>query len=146
MDETPHRITQGSHFPTPEELATWLGATPMAFWERLERYIDETYPGIFVPEGIYGGQKHGWSLRYKKSKSFCTLIPERRRFALLLVFGRDERAKVETLQNELSPETMRQYYEATTYHDGKWLLMIIDKGSRVNDVVKLFEIKRKPKR
>ena len=66
--------------------------------------------------------------------------------ALLLVLGRDERAKVETLQNELSPETMRQYYEATTYHDGKWLLMIIDKDRCVNDVEKLFEIKRKPKR
>ena len=146
MADSHLRMTDASQPPTSAQVEAWIGKKAYAYWKLIFSLIECRYPGVFSPDWIYGGQKHGWSLRYKKSKSFCTLIPERRRFALLLVLGRDERAKVESLQNDLSPETMRQYYEATTYHDGKWLLMIIDRGSRVNDVEKLFEIKRRPKR
>ena len=33
------------------------------------------HPGTFIPEWIYGGKKHGRSLRYKKSRAFCTFLP-----------------------------------------------------------------------
>ncbi|MDY6842607.1 MAG: DUF3788 family protein [Thermodesulfobacteriota bacterium] len=36
--------------------------------------------------------------RYKKSKSFCTLIPEKNHFSLLIVFGAKKRAKVEAME------------------------------------------------
>lgn len=144
MDETPHRITQGSHFPTPEELATWLGATPLAFWERLERYIDETYPGIFIPEGIYGGQKHGWSWRYKKGRSFCTLIPEKGRCLFLVVFGAAERARTEEFLQKLSEDTRRAYEDAPTYHDGKWICFPLDSEDALRDAQLLLAVKRRP--
>ena len=140
------RMTDTSHPPTLAQVEAWIGKRAYGYWTRILSLIDCRYPGVFRPEWIYGGRKHGWALRFKKSKSFCTLIPERKRFALLLVFGRDERAKVEALQNDLSSDTIKQYYEATTYHDGKWLLMIINTDSRVSDVDILFKVKRKPKR
>ena len=84
------------------------------------------YPDVLTPEGLFGGKKHGWSLRYKKSKSFCTLIPEKNRFALLIVFG-------------------DTYDKAATYYDGKWLLLTIDSNKVVEDVLRLLAIKRKPK-
>ena len=84
------------------------------------------YPDVFTPEWLFGGKKHGWSLRYKKSKSFCTLIPEKNRFALLIVFG-------------------DTYDKAATYYDGKWLLLTIDSNKIVEDVLQLLTVKRKPK-
>ncbi len=107
--------------------------------------IEERYPGIFVPEWLFGGKKHGWSLRYKKNKSFCTLIPEKNRFALLIVFGAQERAKVEPMKKSLLASTQKEYDNATTYHDGKWLLLAIDTGRVVEDILLLLAAKRKPK-
>ena len=50
---------------------------PTAFehWARLRDWIDTSYPDVFVPEWLYGGKKRGWSLRYKKTKAFCALLP-----------------------------------------------------------------------
>jgi len=45
---------------------------------------------------------------------------------LLIVFGTEERAKVETIKKDLSRDIRKAYDEATTYHDGKWLLLTLD--------------------
>ena len=42
--------------------------------------------------------------------------------------------------------TRKTYDEAKTYHDGKWLFLTIDSEDVVEDVIKLLEIKRKPKK
>ena len=41
----------------------------------------------FVPDWLYRGKKRGWSLRYKKSKAFCTFLPEYRLFSVEVVLG-----------------------------------------------------------
>jgi hypothetical protein len=98
---------------------------------------------VFSPEWLFGGKKHGWTLRYKKGKSFCTLIPEKNRFAIQLVFGAEERAKVEAMRTELSPQTRRQYDKAPTFHDGKWLFLTVDSDLVVDDVQRLLAAKRR---
>jgi hypothetical protein len=97
------RMTDGGRVPDEESLLAWLGNNNYSRWRKLTEYIDTYYSGVFVPERLFGGKKHGWGLRFKKSKSFCTLIPERKRFVVLIVFGKKEREKVETILNELSP-------------------------------------------
>jgi len=106
--------------------------------------IDGLYPGIFTPEWLNGGKKHGWSLRYKKSRSFCTFIPERNTFKLQITFGAREREKVEVLRDRISPSTMEAYDNATTYHDGKWLLLTVDSDAILDDIRMLLSIKRRP--
>ena len=96
--------------------------------------IARNYPDVFTPEWLYGGKKHGWSLRYKKSKSFCTLIPEKNRCLLLIVFGADERSRVEAMRHELSERTRAAYDEAEIYHDGRWVLLCVDDETIVSDV------------
>ena len=108
--------------------------------------IEQRYPDVFEPEWLFGGKKHGWSLRYKKSRSFCTLIPEKNRCELLIVFGAKEREKAEAIKGELAPYTRKEYDDAKTYHDGKWLYLTIDSEDVVSDVVSLLALKRKPKR
>lgn len=102
-------------------------------------------PISLSPEWLYGGKKHGWSLRYKKSKSFCTFVPEKNRFLLVIVFGKSEREKVDALKPNLSKPTQRAYDAAPTYTDGKWLLLEINSLSILKDVELLLSAKRKPK-
>jgi len=94
---------------------------------------------------LFGGRKHGWSLRHKKSRTFCTLIPEKNRLVLLIVFGTDERTKVEAIRASPSLDTQEKYDEATTYNDGKRLLLTVNTDRVVKDVM-LLAVKRQPKK
>jgi hypothetical protein len=145
MNEASIRITQQEHPPGDSEIREWIGKGPYKYWKHLIQLIEQAYPNVFSPEWLFGGKKHGWSLRYKKSKSFCTLVPEKKRFALLIVFGAVERAQVEAIKDGLSHYVQREYDRATTYHDGKWLLLTIDSDTVLKDAVRLLAVKRKPK-
>jgi hypothetical protein len=138
-------MTESGKPPTPSQVEEWIGKKPYKFWKRLTQLIEQSYPSLFTPEWLFGGKKHGWSLRYKKGKSFCTFIPERNRFSILIVLGAEERAKVEAIRNELSMRTRKDYEKATTYHDGKWLFLTVDAGDVLADVEKLLAVKREPK-
>lgn len=146
MNETSPRMTQSEASPTPSQVEAWIGTDAYGFWTRITQLIERNYPKVFTPEWLFGGKKHGWSLRYKKGKSFCTLIPEKNRCALLIVFGAEERAKVETIRHELSELSRKAYDDATTYHDGKWLLLTIDADAVVADVERLLFVKRRPRK
>lgn len=139
------RMTDPGNPPSDSELADWIGREAYRYWKRTVEWIEQLYPNVFGPEWLFGGKKHGWSLRYKKSKSFCTLIPEKNRFALLIVFGGEERTKVEGMRDSLTPCTRKEYDKAATYHDGKWLLITIDSENALKDAFSLLAIKRKPK-
>lgn len=144
MSEPNRMIGLGSP-PNDSEVAAWIGKNAFDYWGQVTSFIDRNYPGIFVPEWLFGGKKHGWSLRYKKTKSFCTLIPEKDRFAVLIVFGREERKKIEGVKGRLSSKTQEKYDKATTYHDGKWVLLTVDSGIAVGDLRLLLGVKRRPK-
>ncbi|MCX5644617.1 MAG: DUF3788 domain-containing protein [Phycisphaerae bacterium] len=145
MREIRERMLDGSREPDGRSVAQWLGAGEYRRWTRLVEFIDSNYLGVFTPDWIFGGKKYGWGLRFKKSKSFCTLIPERNQLVVQIVFGREEREKVENILPELSPNICKMYAEATTYHDGKWLAIVADHDEVFDDIEKLLVIKRKPK-
>ena len=139
------RIIDPDAPPDARKVKNWIGASAYDYWRRLGAIIDDLYPGVFVPEWLNGGKKHGWSLRYKKSRSFCTFIPERNAFKLQITFGAKEREKVEALRDQISPMTLKAYDNAKTYHDGKWLLLTVDNHVILDDVRMLLSVKRRPK-
>jgi hypothetical protein len=145
MDESSKRITKRDNPPSASEVKDWIGSEAYGYWEKVSQLIDHNYTDVFNPEWLYGGQKHGWSLRYKKNKSFCTFIPEKGRFGLLIVFGADERDKVEAVRDRLSAKTMKVYDSAATYHDGKWVLLNVNNDKVFKDVELLLDVKRKRK-
>jgi hypothetical protein len=145
MNESGHRITEPGKPPTPKQVEAWIGREAYGFWNRVAQLIERNQPGVFTPEWLFGGKKHGWSLRYKKGKSFCTLVPEKGRCAILIVLGGEERTRVDAIRQELSARTLRDYDKATTYHDGKWLVLTVDADVIVADVERLLAVKRKPK-
>ena len=143
MDAAAIRLTVPGRPPTHEQVAGWIGRRNMALWKRVEQWIAHNYPGVFAPDWIYGGKKHGWSLRYKKNKSFCTLVPEKKRFSVLIVFGAEDRCRLETIRETITARTREAYDKATTYHDGKWLLLTVDGDETLADIERLLAVKRK---
>lgn len=139
-----NRMIQPGRPPIDSQVAAWIGEKAFGYWKQVIGLIDRYYPGVFVPDWIFGGKKHGWSLRYKKGKSFCTLIPEKDKCALVIVFGAEERDKVESMKDRLSPESRKEYEAAPTYHDGKWLLLTVDSAPVLEDVRLFLAVKRKP--
>jgi hypothetical protein len=141
----PERMLDGARKPTLAEVAAWVGRRDFGRWTDLTQFIEANYPRVFKPEWLFGGRKHGWSLRFKKSKSFCTLIPERGRFRLLLVFGAAEREKVEGVLRTLVSHVREDYGRSTTYHDGKWVLVTVDSAKVLSDIKRLLAVKRAPR-
>jgi hypothetical protein len=144
VNESP-RLVDGAKAPGAAEVAGWVGAQNAKRWADLKEFIDIRYPGVFNVEWVFGGKRHGWSLRFRKSKSFCTFIPERGRFKVPLVFGAAEREKVEVILSSLTSHVRQDYKQSTTYHDGKWLVTTVDSAKALKDVKRLMEVKRKPK-
>jgi hypothetical protein len=145
MSEFGQRMLDESIVPDARSISKWIRSTNYQRWTQLLRFIESNYPGVFAPDWLFGGKKHGWGLRFKRSQSFCTLIPERNRLVIQIVFGRAERQKAEAILRELSPSVSREYVEAKTYHDGKWLAIAVDRDQILEDVKRLLAIKRKPK-
>ena len=132
--EQHERLFDRSQQPTEESVAAFIGAEASARWAELLAFIASTYPGVFRGEWLYGGAKHGWSLRFKKSKSFCTLIPERGRMQVVVVFGAAERGKMQDLLPALSSHVRDDYLGATTYHDGRWVVINVDSDEVLQDL------------
>ncbi|MBM4118208.1 DUF3788 domain-containing protein [bacterium] len=145
VEINPNRLTDGSTEPQAEQLSSFLGQRHWARWTALREYIAATYPGVFGEDWQFGGKRHGWSLRYKKSRSFCTFVPERGSFKLLIVFGAAERAAAERILADLKSHVCEDYARATTYHDGKWMLTAVDSVQVLADVKALLAIKRTPR-
>lgn len=62
----------------------------------------------------------------------------------MIIFGKDERAKFEAIRGTLSDVVCRQYDEAKTYRDGKWVMFEPTNTTDFDDYLKLLTIKRKP--
>jgi hypothetical protein len=139
------RITDKSTPPDDSAVREWAGAYAFKRWAELRNWIDTFYPGVFAPDWLYGGKKRGWSLRYKKTKAFCTLVPEYQRLSAVVVMGRAEREKFEERRYVWRPQMVKLYDEAKTYIDGKWLTLAISSAEDLHDVTELLIMKRPPK-
>ncbi|MBR0873268.1 DUF3788 domain-containing protein [Bradyrhizobium tropiciagri] len=138
------RITNRSAPPDDSTLRSWIGPRAFKHWTLLQNWIDELYPDIFAPEWLYGGKKRGWSLRYKQTKAFCTLLPEYKRISVVVVLGRAEREKFEERRHAWRSQLVRLYDEAKTYPDGKFLTVAISSADDRHDVTELLTMKRPP--
>lgn len=140
--EIGNRITDKSAPPNESTVRDWIGEKAFEHWAGLQNWIEEYYPGVFAPEWLYGGKKRGWSLRYKKTRAFCTLVPEFRLFSVVVVLGRAEREKFEERRYAWRSQLVTLYDQAKTYPDGKWLNVGISSADDRHDVTDLLSMKR----
>lgn len=138
------RINEKSAPPDDSMIRGWMGPQAFKHWTELRSWIDAFYPGVFNPEWLYGGSKRGWTLRYKKTKAFCTLIPAYRQLSVLVVLGRAERENFEERRYTWSTNLVKLYDEARPYPDGKWLTVAVSSKEDRHDVMELVSMKRPP--
>ena len=140
------RISDKSSEPAERTVRDWMGPEAFEHWVELRSWIEASYPGVFAPDWLYRGKKRGWSLRYKKSKAFCTFLPEYRLFSVEVVLGAVEREKFEARRYGWRSQLVKLYDEARTYPDGKWLKVAISSKADRHDVTELLSLKRPPPR
>ncbi|MEY8170205.1 DUF3788 domain-containing protein [Burkholderia multivorans] len=138
------RITDRAAPPDEDTVRQWLGPKAFKHWRELQSWIDASYPGVFEPDWIYGGKKRGWSLRYKKTRALCTLLPGYRHLSVLVVLGKAEREKFDERRYSWSPQLVKRYDEARAYPDGKWLTVEIASADDRRELTELVGMKRSP--
>jgi hypothetical protein len=138
------RITDKLTFPDDSTIRDWIGPEAFEHWMHLQRWIQASYPGVFEPDWLYGGKKRGWSLRYKKIRAFCTLMPTYRLLSVMVVLGRAEREKFEERRYFWRPQLLELYDGAPTYPDGKWLTVPVSNEDDRQELMELVSMKRPP--
>lgn len=138
------RIVDKAAPPDDTAIRDWIGAQAFGYWTELRGWIDKFYPGVFEPDWLYGGKKRGWSLRYKKVKAFCTLLPEYGRLSVVVVFGGAEREKFEERRYAWRSDLVKLYDDSKTYIDGKWLTVAMSSKDDLQDVKEILAMKRPP--
>ena len=94
-----------------------------------------------------GGKKWTYEYKLRKSgKTLCAFYFKENILGFMIIFGKDERAKVEQIRDELSSNVLETYDNAETFHDGKWVMFNLTNNSIIDDLKKLLFIKRNPNR
>ncbi len=131
--------------PSAAAMAELLGEPLFAVWQELCAVIDAKYE----MERLWNAGGKNWDYEYKYrrgGKTLCSLYAKSGCMGFLIIFGKTERAKVEEIRDTLSDAVCRQYDEAETYHDGKWVMFEPTDTAQFDDYMKLLAIKRKPNR
>jgi hypothetical protein len=131
--------------PYPE-VKSLLGNASGA-WEKLTGYIRYNYE---IDENWAEGKpthKHYNNLFFKRSGKPLISFALREGFFLASVtLGKKEREKFDEQRENFSQAVLKEYDEAETLHDGKWLGFEIRDDSLNDDLIRLMQIKRKPNR
>ena len=92
-----------------------------------------------------GGKKWTYEYKFKKNgKTLCAFYFKEDVLGFMIIFGNDERLKVEEIRKGLSSDVLKTYNNAQIFHDGKWVMFNITDYSILEDLKKLLFIKRKP--
>ena len=131
--------------PSASTLTELLGQSLFEVWQGLCSAIDEQYE----MERLWDTGGKNWTYEYKYrrgGKTLCSLYAKKDCMGFMVIFGKNERTKFEEIRGALSDAVCRQYDEAKTYHDGKWVMFQPVDTAEFDDYTKLLAIKRKPNR
>jgi len=131
--------------PTVEELQALLGEELLAVWKGVTTAVDEKYE----IDRLWDKGYREWVYEYKYrrgGKTLVTLYAKKETIGVQIIFGKDERVKVEANRENLSEEAMRIYDEAQVFHDGKWVMFFPKDESLNQDFMKMLALKRRPNR
>ena len=123
-------------------MAELLGQPLFEVWQELCSAIDDKYE----MERVWNTGGKNWTYEYKYrrgGKTLCCLYAKSNCIGFMIIFGKDERLKVENIRASLSNSVCMQYDEAETYHDGKWVMFEPTDTTNFDDYMKLLAIKKK---
>ena len=131
--------------PTPETLEALTGKELYDLWTSLHQLIEQKYN--MEQMWNHGGKKWTYEYKYRRGgKTLCALYAKEQTIGFMVILGKDERTKFESMRETFSNAAQKIYDETTTFHDGKWLMFELKDTSLFNDIERLLSIKRKPNR
>ena len=131
--------------PTPETLEALTGKELYDLWTSLHQLIEQKYN--MEQMWNHGGKKWTYEYKYRRGgKTLCALYAKEQTIGFMVILGKDERTKFESMREMFSNAAQKIYDETTTLHDGKWLMFELKDTSLFNDIERLLSIKRKPNR
>lgn len=134
-------MTQLKQIPTEQEMQSLIGTDRYSAWKGICRVIDSIYD--MECQWNDGGKKWKYEYKYRRGgKTLCALYAKQDCLGLMIIFGKEEREKVNTIRSSLSSRTLEVFDSATTYHDGKWAMF--DETIPMDDMKILLNIKRRP--
>ena len=129
--------------PTESSMIELLGRSLYEIWQQLCMTIDKKYEMDRIWNN--GGKKWTYEYKYRRGgKTLCCLYAKSNCIGFMIIFGKDERARFEDIRDTLSDSICKQYDEAKTYRDGKWVMFEPTDTTEFDDYIKLLAIKRKP--
>lgn len=128
-----------------EELQELMGKEKFVVWKEVCSLIEILYNmEVFWNSG---GKKWKYEYKYRRGgKTLCALYAKEDCFGFMVIFGKDERAKFENEKSSYSAVIQKLYDDATTYHDGKWIMIELADTLLMDEIKRLLIIKRKPNR
>ena len=128
-----------------EQVNTLLSKEALFLWNELTDAIDLLYDVDRLWNKGFGE----WKIEYKYrrgGKTLCTFYAKENTAILLITYGKAEREKFERMKEAVSNQLQDIYDRTETLHDGKWLWIPLDNEIKVEDIVEMLKIKRRPNR
>ena len=116
-------------------------------WEKLAGHIRFYYVMDELWDEGNPTHKHYNNLRFRRGgKTLTTLSVREGYFIACVVLGKEEREKFDEQRETFGEAVCKEYDDAETYHDGKWLGFKVRDESLIDDIIRLLHLKRKPNR
>ncbi len=128
-----------------EQLTVLLSKETLSVWTELTEAIDLLYDVDRLWDKGFGE----WKIEYKYrrgGKTLCTFYAKEGVANLLITYGKAEREKFEVIKTSVSKQLQEIYARTATLHDGKWLWIPLDDKLKVEDIIEMLKIKRRPNR
>ncbi|MDR1694427.1 MAG: DUF3788 domain-containing protein [Lactobacillaceae bacterium] len=131
--------------PAVREIKSIIGDKPFEAWEAIVKYINDKYVMDILWDK--GRKENIYEMKFRKSgKTLCAMYPRDKSFGFMIIYGRLEREKFENERSGYSKDLLKIYDAATTYHDGKWIMIDVKDMSYIEDIKNMLVIKKKPNR
>ena len=143
--EERERLLGRDHEPTEKEILEYIGTNATKIWNELHEFLAESYD--FQPELSYWGDNYGWTIRYRKSgKTLTAFYPENGGFTIQVILGKKEVEKFQSMREDLSSDVVQLFDVTKQLHDGRWLWIKQPGIGTIEDIKKLIQLKRRPKK
>lgn len=136
-------MATSSQTPPLLEMEALLGEELYGVWNSLRLLIEQKYD----MDQLWNELSKNWKYEHKYrrgGKTLCAFYIRENTLGFMVILGKDERAKFEDQRSLFGDEVQRSYDEATTYHDGKWIMFQPKDTGLFADLERLLLIKRKP--
>lgn len=128
--------------PVFDEIGAFI-ASPL--WGEINTQLQQRY-GV-KPALTYSGcsMQQGWNIKYKKSgKSLCTLYPMRGYFIALVVVGKKEMDRAQSIIGTCSDYVQDVFQQAKEGMGQKWLMIEVTQEEILDDAMKLIALRVTP--